>query len=72
MIIRPNNMTSQDFQKQVNLITKMKRGFNQNISDIKSNNMTINNKKTDRQTMVNESLKMQSQIGAMKRPPKNQ
>ena len=72
MIIRPNNMTSQDFQKQVNLVTKMKRGFNQNIGDIKSNTVTKNNKTTDKQTMMSESLKMQSQINAMKRPPKNQ
>ncbi len=69
MIIRPNNMTPNDFQRQVNNMTKMKRGFNQVPQELKQ---MVNGNRQNNTDMLKESLKLRDKMNSLKKGPKNQ
>ncbi len=69
MIIRPNNMTPDEFQRQVNNMTKMKRGFNQTPQGIREKTIDINHKQNP-DAMLKGSAQLRDKMSAFKNVPK--
>ncbi len=65
MIIRPNNMTPEEVQKQIASTAKMKRGFNQTPKDI-SDNFNLNQAMAKGNQNNKPDMSLNKKIQAMK------